>query len=63
VGVLFPLNYTTNFQRILAPLINFFDYRRYLRAARYTIPLIKQRLSAPVSDDKKKVSAYFLRRI
>jgi hypothetical protein len=48
---------STDFPRILAPFINFFDYRRYLKAARHTIPLIKRRLNAPASDDKKRVSA------
>ena len=41
--------------RFVAPLINFFDTQRYRRCAKYIVPLIKLRNSAPIGDEKKKV--------
>ncbi|KAG4434791.1 hypothetical protein IFR05_009726 [Cadophora sp. M221] len=43
------------FKPFLAPLINFFDTQRYRKCAKYIIPLIKLRNSAPLGDEKKKV--------
>ncbi|KAH6720617.1 cytochrome P450 [Leptodontidium sp. MPI-SDFR-AT-0119] len=42
------------FKPVLAPLINFFDTQRYRKCAKYIIPLIKLRNSAPLGDEKKK---------
>ncbi|CZR56230.1 related to cycloheximide-inducible protein CIP70 (cytochrome P450 family) [Phialocephala subalpina] len=43
-----------SFKRFFAPLINIFDYKRYLACAKYSIPIIKQRLSTPSPDEKVK---------
>ncbi|KUJ23764.1 cytochrome P450 [Mollisia scopiformis] len=41
-------------KKIIAPLINIFDYNRYLACSKYTLPIIKQRLSASNPDEKAK---------
>ncbi|KAL2060657.1 hypothetical protein VTL71DRAFT_9298 [Oculimacula yallundae] len=42
------------FRSLVAPLINFFDTLEYRKCAKYIIPLIKLRNSAPLVDEKKK---------
>lgn len=49
------LSNTSNAFSFLAPLINIFDYKRYVACAKYSIPIIKQRLSTPSPDEKVKV--------
>ncbi|CZT05742.1 uncharacterized protein RCO7_03910 [Rhynchosporium graminicola] len=39
---------------VIAPVINFFDTRRYRKCAKYIIPLIHRRNSAPLGNEKKK---------
>ncbi|KAE8446318.1 hypothetical protein EG329_012065 [Mollisiaceae sp. DMI_Dod_QoI] len=41
-------------KQIFASLVNIFDFRRYLACCKYTIPIIKQRLSALDPDEKVK---------
>ncbi|KAK0114210.1 hypothetical protein ONS95_013710 [Cadophora gregata] len=42
------------FKPIVAPLINFFDTLRYWKCAKYIVPTVKFRNSAPLDDEKKK---------
>jgi hypothetical protein len=48
--------WVANFCRIVGPIVTFFDYRLFLGMAKHIIPIWKQRTSAPMVDEKKKVS-------